>query len=187
VCPQAKILARIVMKRGEGGRGLAAEGQGRADVGSSKPPPREGYMPLREGQGAQRPREKGEGAPLVQAPAKKHEVKRRDQPKKDLVIGMAKDLLEEPLVVFAASLREHTMPHTVDIFIFINEALSARMTELFEKFEVHPIIFSEDKLKPDVMRKYHPSTYRYAREQHHMYIPSSASARCRGDACAGGR
>jgi len=80
--------------------------------------------------------------------------------RKHLCIGMAKDLLEEQLAVFAASFREHVPDDYADIVIFINENIEGRMKELVDKYSVTAIFFNQSDLQPPAMQKYHPSTYR---------------------------
>ena len=90
-----------------------------------------------------------------------------NQHKKDLVIGMAKRLLEEQLAIFAASLRNHAIADDVDVVTFIDAPLSNRMKEIAQKYDVKLEIF-EEKMLPNP--SYHPSTYRWPLI--HSYISS---------------
>lgn len=115
--------------------------------------------------------------------------------KKDLVIGMAKALLEEQLAVFSSSLREHMEAGSVDIVIFMDDPVSARMRDIASRFGVTLVVFEEKSFLPVEMRKYHPSTYRWAAQ--HSTSSDHGSQRgsahpldfgdSRGVVCADGR
>jgi hypothetical protein len=80
---------------------------------------------------------------------------------KDLVIGMAKGILEEQMAVFGASFRRHVPSHRADVVVFVDEPISERMRTLAGELSLTLQPFSEAQLSPPAMRSYHPSTYRW--------------------------
>lgn len=90
-----------------------------------------------------------------------------EERKKDLVIGMAKSLLEEQLAIFAASLRDYAKAEDVDVVIFIDAPSSNRMKEIAKKYAVKLEIFDQKAMPHPT---YHPSTYRWP--MIHSYLSS---------------
>lgn len=82
--------------------------------------------------------------------------------KKDLAIGMACNMKEEHLAIFAGSLREWSATDSCDIVIFLNEpSINKKMQALLKKLDVIVVPFKEDELLPLQLQGFHPSTYRW--------------------------
>jgi hypothetical protein len=81
-----------------------------------------------------------------------------DSLKKDIVIGMAKDIDPKNFVVFCASLRQ--VNRITDVVLFVNKPVPSRHNEIAKQHNIQIIEFDLTSLNENI-RKYHPSTLRW--------------------------
>jgi len=80
--------------------------------------------------------------------------------RKDLVIGLAKEIDAKNLAVFAASLRQSTA--NVDLVLFVDRpSVDATLKTIVERFRVELVQYDPATLEPAQLRAFHASTLRW--------------------------
>ncbi|KAJ1452843.1 hypothetical protein M885DRAFT_568237 [Pelagophyceae sp. CCMP2097] len=78
---------------------------------------------------------------------------------RDLVIGLAQEIALKQLAVFVGSLRQVS---TADCVLFVDEfSASAALDALTQQHRVEVVKYVPAKLEPELMRSYHPSSFRW--------------------------
>mmetsp|Transcript_38369 Transcript_38369/g.49492 ORF Transcript_38369/g.49492 Transcript_38369/m.49492 type:complete len:518 (-) Transcript_38369:156-1709(-) len=85
--------------------------------------------------------------------------KKTDETLRDVVAGMAMDIPPENLATFVGSFREFNTK--AEIVLFMNSPLSKLHKKICTSHDVTIVEFNPQELEPKVLRKYHPSTYRW--------------------------
>jgi hypothetical protein len=89
----------------------------------------------------------------------KPQLKSYSEPK-NLVIGMAKGIESENLVVFAGSLREHCPVTKCHVALFMDYPLTVQTSDIVERYQVETIKLEPEDVPPKYAN-YHPSSSRW--------------------------
>eukprot|EP01039_Chlorochromonas_danica_P005179 gene5179-5699_t len=86
-------------------------------------------------------------------------ISTRQYQSRDLILGLAFNIDEKHLAIFAASL--HSVSPNITVILFFNSQPTGRILSIIKEYNLHIICVDVNQLLPIVLRRYHPSTVRY--------------------------